>query len=99
MHVELSDTTEKVCSFNYDDSFSYQDQAIMTNVSYVTYRDFISINNHSLRILIGALAITTNLILFTGLISSPSIHLPSNTIICSSFFIGILFGGFYIMPR
>lgn len=49
--------------------------------------------------IIGVIGIITNLVLFLSIISSKSLRNPSHIIIASSFLVGVLFNGLYILPR
>ena len=57
------------------------------------------VNDYRIWIAIGIFTILCNLVLFISVAASKSIRSQSNVIICSSFFIGVLFGGIYILPR
>lgn len=70
----------------------------MTNVSYCL-TNLRAVNDYRIWICIGIFTVLCNLVLFISMATSKSIRNPSNVIISSSFFIGILFGGIYILPR
>ncbi|EDV21880.1 uncharacterized protein TRIADDRAFT_59534 [Trichoplax adhaerens] len=73
--------------------------AMEVNVTDKTPSFIVPQNSVELWTAIGVIAVITNSVLFLSLILSRSLRNQSHVIISSSFVIGILFGGIYILPR